>query len=85
MRGGNLGQTRLKRRRRSGDPMQAFDRLPPELRRWIAQAALPWSPASCLSLWRKALSEHGSTEAALDRLRRAEAALLMRERPEWLD
>jgi hypothetical protein len=80
VRGGNLGHTPLKRRRRSGDPMQVFDRLPPDLRRWMTQAALPWSPASCLALWRKALAEHGSTEAALARLRNAEAALLSRER-----
>jgi hypothetical protein len=80
VRGGNLGHTPLKRRRRSGDPMQVFDRLPPDLRRWMTQAALPWSPASCLALWRKALAEHGSAEAAIQRLQRAEAALLARER-----
>jgi hypothetical protein len=80
VRGGNLGHTRLKRRRRSGDPMQVFDRLPPDLRRWMTQAALPWSPASCLALWRKALAEHGSAEAAIQRLQRVEAALLSRER-----
>jgi hypothetical protein len=78
MRGGNLGQTRLKRRRR-GDPMQAFDRLPPDLRRWMAGAALPWSPTSCLALWRRALAEDGTTEAALARLARAEAAMLARD------
>jgi hypothetical protein len=85
VRGGNLGQTRLKRRRRSGDPMQVFDRLPPDLRRWMTEAALPWSPASCLALWRRALAEHGSADAAIDRLRRAEAALLSRERADEID
>lgn len=34
----------LKRRSRQGDAMARFDRLPPDLRRWLAQAALPWSP-----------------------------------------
>ena len=40
-RGGNLGQTRLRRRRRDGDAMAEFDRLPPPLRAWLAAAALP--------------------------------------------
>ena len=60
--------------------MRVYDRLPPDLRRWMAEAALPWSPASCLALWRRALAEGGSTEAALARLRQAEAAMLARER-----
>lgn len=80
MRAGNLGETPLRRRRRSGNPMQLYDRLPPDLRRWMAQAALPWSPASCLALWQRAIAEGGSTEAALARLHRAEAATLARER-----
>jgi hypothetical protein len=60
--------------------MQVYDRLPPDLRRWMAQAALPWSPTSCLALWRRAMAEGGTPEAALARLRRAEAAALARER-----
>ncbi|WP_198672161.1 DUF6525 family protein [Pseudogemmobacter bohemicus] len=27
-------------------PMERFDRLPPELGRWLTRAALPWSPHS---------------------------------------
>ena len=38
----------LAARRRTQDPMAAYDRLPPELRGWLAQAALPWS-APCWS------------------------------------
>jgi hypothetical protein len=51
----------------------------------MTEAALPWSPASCLALWRRALAEQGSADAAIDRLRRAEAALLARERPDGID
>ena len=79
-RGGNRGATRLPARLREVDPMRAYDRLPPELREWVAHATRPWSPASCLRLWRKALSEEGCPERARERLTRAEAALLARDR-----
>ena len=36
----NLGATTLKSRKRSGNPMQDYDNLPPELRRWLSEAAL---------------------------------------------
>jgi hypothetical protein len=78
-RAGNLGATRLRRRRRRLDPMQVYDRLPPDLRAWMAEAALPWSPLSCLRLWQRALQEEGCPARARTRLDRAEAALLARE------
>lgn len=37
---GNRGATSLRRKRRRGDPMRDYDRLPPELRCWLADAAL---------------------------------------------
>ena len=79
-RGGNLGATRLRRRWRPDDPMRVYDTLPPELRAWIAHTALPWSPTSCLKLWRRALREEGCAERARARLDRAEAACLARDR-----
>lgn len=70
----------LTRRRRADDPMAAYDRLPPELRRWLAQAALPWSPRSALRLWRKSLSLHaGDTATALQHLSRVERERLGRD------
>lgn len=70
--------TTLKRRRDA--PMQAFDRLPPELRHWLHGAALPWSAASVLKLWQKALSESGGdARAAQARLDHAEAKALARD------
>ena len=77
--GHNRGATRLKRSRRAGCPMQGYDRLPPPLRGWMATAALPWSARSCLALWQRALKEGASHREALDRLDRAEAALLARD------
>ena len=41
---GNRGRTSLKLKRRSEDPMRDYDRLPPELRAWLAEAVLPWRP-----------------------------------------
>lgn len=76
---GNLGETRQKKRLRVSDPMAAYDRLPPELRSWMARAALPWSSRSCLALWRRALREGASVEQAIARLDRAEQAALARE------
>ena len=31
------------RARRHTDPMRDYDALPPPLRRWLAEARLPWS------------------------------------------
>ncbi|MGR3782773.1 MAG: DUF6525 family protein [Albimonas sp.] len=73
---GNLA-TDLARRRRRGDPMDGYDRLPRELRRWLAQAALPWSPRSCLRLWRAELRRAGGDPVlAAERMSRIETRRL---------
>lgn len=72
--------TSLRRRRRPADPMQAYDALPRPLRAWMAQAALPWSPASCRRIWAKARAEGESPDDILDRLDRAEQMTLSRDR-----
>ena len=77
--GRNLGATRLRAKTRTEDPMRAYDALPPELRDWVAHAARPWSPRSCLRLWRRALAEEGCPERARARLDRAQAAMLARD------
>lgn len=64
---------------RAIDPMSAYDRLPPDLRTWLAEAALPWSAASVLRLWQRAIRETGCAKAARDRLARAELKTLARE------
>ncbi len=74
---GNLTSPRA--RWQQGNPMAAYDRLPPDLRSWLAEAALPWSAASVLRLWQRALRETGCSKAARDRLARAEAKTLARE------
>jgi hypothetical protein len=62
-----------------GDPMAAYDRLPPDLRLWLAGAALPWSAVSVHRLWTRALRETGCPKVARDRLCAAEARTLARE------
>ena len=75
----NLGQVALGRRRRRGDRMRDFDALPPPLRQWLRHAALPWSPASCLRIWRATHAKGGDAAEALARLEAAQAATLERE------
>ena len=76
----NLGQSDLRRRRRTVDPMTAFDKLPGPLRHWLAQAALPWSPSSAHRIWTKSLACGLTAEEALASLSRAEARTLARDR-----
>ncbi|MCV6584519.1 MAG: DUF6525 family protein [Marinibacterium sp.] len=76
----NLGETTLPRRRRAQDPMRAYDALPSELRQWMANAALPWSPRSCARIWTRARQRGLSRDAALDLLTRTEQQMLRRDR-----
>lgn len=64
------------------DPMREFDRLPQPLRRWLAEARLPWSPRSARRVWARALACNGGDAArALARLERAEQTMLSRDAP----
>ena len=62
-----------------GHAMASHDRLPPELRRFMIDAALPWSAASVLRIWRRARAQGESRAAALARIERAAAGTLRRE------
>jgi len=75
----NLGTTKLKKRRRNVDPMAAYDALPSELRQWLMDACLPWSPASCLKVWTKARTSGATASEALKRLTQIETAMLARD------
>ncbi|MGR3485055.1 MAG: DUF6525 family protein [Paracoccaceae bacterium] len=72
--------TRLAARHRARDPMRAFDALPPELRAWMHEAALPWSPRSARRIWERAVGQGLDAQAAREVLARAEARTLARER-----
>ena len=67
-------------RKRRASPMAQHDRLPAELRAWLAQAALPWSAHSALKLWQRKLRiTGGDTEAAKAALSRTESAMIARD------
>ena len=76
----NLGETSLRARRRSVDPMQTYDALPTPLRRWLSQARLPWSPASARKIWVRAQAKGLSLDEALDVLHRSETKTLARDK-----
>lgn len=72
--------SRRRRTRPARDPMAEFDRLPPALRRWLATAALPWSPASARRAWARAMAKARSPQEALAHLDSLQAARLRRDR-----
>ena len=77
----NLGQTKLRKRRRRDDPMREFDRLPPQLRHWLAYAALPWRPRSVRRAYDRALAQTGDPTYALAELERLQTVKLTKDAP----
>lgn len=75
----NRGKTTLKRRQRGRTPMRDYDDLPPDLRNWVAQAALPWSIRSVRAAYAKAISRKGDPQQALSELDRVQRALLAKD------
>ena len=61
-------RTSLGLSRATRDNMADYDRLPPALRRWLANAKLQWSPASARRAWRRALWKSWGREAAALRI-----------------
>ncbi|PWJ22216.1 DUF6525 family protein [Jannaschia seohaensis] len=73
-------RTRLGLSKAQRDNMAAYDALPEPLRVWLAQARLPWSPASAKRAWRKALWRNfGRTKAALAEMDRLEEERLAQD------
>jgi hypothetical protein len=59
--------------------MREFDRLPAELRAWLAVAILPWRPRSVRKAYERALAATGDRKRALSALDRLEARLVARD------
>ncbi|MEM1313419.1 MAG: DUF6525 family protein [Pseudomonadota bacterium] len=76
---GNRGATSLRRRRGARDPMREFDRLPAELRAWLAGALLPWGPRSARRAYERAVARTGDRARALEELDRLQARLIARD------
>ena len=79
MRPTNRGRTTLKRRRRDGRGMEEFDRLPAELRTWLASAALPWRPQSVKRAFAKAYARTGDRQSALRELDAMQRRLIAKD------
>jgi hypothetical protein len=75
----NLGDTSLRLKSRSVDPMHTYDALPTTLRHWLSQAALPWSPTSARKIWKRAQAKGLNADDALALLHRSEAQTLARD------
>ncbi len=75
--GRNRGATSLPCRRRKGNGLTDYDRLPPELRAWLAHADLPWSVRSARTAFERALARTSCPARAvadLDRMQRKQIA-----------
>jgi hypothetical protein len=72
--------SRRRRARPARDPMAEFDRLPPPLRRWLSDAALPWSPRSAHRAYLQALADLRCPHQALGRLDALQSERLRRDR-----
>jgi len=83
---GNRGRTSLKLKRRAEDPMRDFDRLPPELRAWLASAVLPWRPRSVRRAFERAVARTRNRAHALEELDRLQERLVAEDaRAVWGD
>ena len=75
----NRGATTLRTKRRRENPMSEFDRLPGELREWLAAAKLPWRPRSVQQAYSKALMRTTDAATALRELDRLEQRLVAKD------
>ena len=75
----NKGKTTLKCRPRRINKMQEFDRLPEELRVWVATAKLPWRAGSVQTAYKKALRRTDDPARALQELDRLQNALIAKD------
>ena len=76
---GNRGKTSLKLKRRNEDPMRDYDRLPAELRAWLASAVLPWRPRSVAQAFERAVARTRDRARALEELDRLQDRLVAKD------
>ena len=82
----NRGATTLKSKRRTRNPMAEYDRLPAELRSWVATAILPWRAGSVQAAYDKAMARTGDPRLALHELDRLQRTLVAKDsRQVWGD
>jgi len=76
---GNRGTTSLKPKHRNEDPMREYDRLPAELRSWLAAAVLPWRPRSVRSAFERAFARTKDHSRALEELDQIQDRLIAKD------
>lgn len=59
--------------------MRDFDQLPVPLRRWVAQAVLPWSAKSVRRAYDRAYAQTGDAALALAELDRLQSVLVKKD------
>jgi hypothetical protein len=59
--------------------MREYDRLPRELRRWVAGAIMPWRAGSVEVAYKKALKRTGSPQLALGELDRIQRSMVAKD------
>ena len=75
----NLGKTKLPMRHRRSDSLKDFDRLPRQLREWLRNAILPWSPKSVRRVYHRAFFITGNIDLALAELERIQDLQLAKD------
>ena len=66
----NLGNTKLKTRRRQSNALREFDCLPRQLREWLRNAVFPWAPSSAKRVYKRAITDTGDINFAIAELER---------------
>ncbi|MEM6275971.1 MAG: DUF6525 family protein [Pseudomonadota bacterium] len=75
----NRGATSLKCRRSARNPMRDYDSLPPDLRRWVACAMLPWRAATVRAAYDRALEKTGDPARAIEALDELQQRLVAKD------
>lgn len=76
----NIGQTKIRTKRRTHRSLREFDGLPKNLREWLRNAALPWRPSSIQNIYNRVLADTGNPRLALAELDRRQEILLSKDR-----
>jgi len=75
----NLGRTSLKRKKRNENPLLDYDRLPRDLRAWVANAKLPWRPRSVIKAYERAFLKTGDPNKAINELNYIQHRLIAKD------
>lgn len=75
----NCGNTTLRKRSKRQFAMTDYDRLPADLRQWVAGADLPWSPRSVKRSFDRKMKQLRNRQAAIQALSELEQQLIAKD------